>query len=79
MNIKYSVLDCIRTVELTWPRAKIYEERLPRNSLEYCPPGRRRKGGPRNSQMQKVATGMREGELTTWVGSTEKVGEDIIK
>ena len=28
--------------------------------LEWCPPGRRRKGRPRNSWMQDVTTGMRE-------------------
>ena len=52
------------------------EERLPRKILEWFPPGRRRKGTPRHSWMQEVTTGMREGELTTWNGSTEKGGEE---
>ena len=52
------------------------EERLPRKSLEWCPPGRSRKGRPRNSWMQEVTTGMREeGIKKTWNGSTEKNGE----
>ena len=33
---------------------------LPRRILEWCPPGRRRKGRPRNSWMQEIITGMRE-------------------
>ena len=36
-----------------------YEERLPGNILQWCPPGRR-KERPRNSWMQNVTTGMRE-------------------
>ena len=36
------------------------EERLlPQKMLEWCPPGRKRNGRPRNSRMQEV-TGMRE-------------------
>ena len=33
---------------------------LPRRILEWCPPGRRRKGILRNSWMLEVSTGMRE-------------------
>ena len=50
----------------------------PRKVLEWCPPGGRRKGRPRNSWMQEVTTGMREKgisnmewerrELATWNG-----------
>ena len=49
------------------------EERLPRNILELCPPGRRKKGRPRNSWMQKVTTGMREKEFNNmkWVNKEE--------
>ena len=36
------------------------EERLPRKILEWYPPGRRRRGIPRNLWMQEVTTGMRE-------------------
>ena len=51
------------------------EERLPRKILEWCPPGRRRKGRRRNSWMQEVTTSMREMGLANWNGSTEKGGE----
>ena len=37
------------------------EKILPRQILEWCPPGRRKiKGRSRNSWMQEVTTGMRE-------------------
>ena len=36
------------------------QERLPRRTLEWCPPGTQRKGRSRNSWMQEVTTGMRE-------------------
>ena len=39
------------------------QERLPRRILEWCPPGRRRKGGPRNFWMQEVITRIREREI----------------
>ena len=48
------------------------QERLPRKILEWHPPGRRRKGRPRNSRMQEITTGMRErgiGDLE-WVDKT---------
>jgi hypothetical protein len=46
--------------------------RLPRNILEWCPPGRR-KGRPRNSWMQEVTTGMREKGINNmeWVDREE--------
>ena len=34
------------------------EERSPPKILEWCPPGRRRKGRPRNLCTQEVTTGM---------------------
>ena len=34
------------------------QERFPRRLLEWCLPGRRRKGRPRNLWMQDVTTGM---------------------
>ena len=39
------------------------QERLPRRILEWCPPGRRRKGRPRKLWMQEVPTGVREGGI----------------
>jgi hypothetical protein len=39
------------------------QERLPRRVLEWCPPGRRRKGRSRNSWMQEITTGIREREI----------------
>ena len=41
--------------------------------MKWFPIGRRRKGGPRNSLMQEVTTGMREKGSN---GSTEKGGEE---
>ena len=62
MNIKNSVLDYIRYKQLNWYGhvERMGQERLPRRILELCPPGRRRKGRPRNSWMQEVTTRMRE-------------------
>ena len=41
--------------------------------LEWCPPGERRMGIPRNSWMQKVTTRMREKGTVTmeWIGKEE--------
>ena len=36
------------------------KERLPRKTLEWCPPGTRRKGRPRISWMQEVKRGLRK-------------------
>ena len=54
---------------MVWPRAKMDEERLPPKILEWCPPGRKRKGRPRNWWMQEVTTGMREKGISNmeWV------------
>ena len=62
MNIENSVLDYIRYKQFNWYDhvQRIDQERLPRRILEWCPPGRRRKGRPRNLWMQEVTTGMRE-------------------
>ena len=53
------------------------EERHPRKNVEWCPPEKRTKGRPRNSWMQEVTTGMRQGEggLVIWNGSTGRSGE----
>ena len=62
IDIKNSVLDYIRYKQLNWYDHvhRMDQERLPRRILEWCPPGRRRKGSPRNSWMQEVTTGIRE-------------------
>ena len=62
MNIKNSVLDYIRYKQLNCHKhmQRIDQERLPRRILEWCPPGRRRKGRPRNSWIQEDTTGIRE-------------------
>ena len=70
--IKNSVLDYIRYNSLNWYGhvQRTDEECLPPRILEWCPPGRRRKGRLGNSWMQEVTTGMRErgiGDLE-WVG-----------
>ena len=69
MNIKNSVLDYIKYEQLNWyghVKRMDQERRLPRRILEWCPPGRRRKGRPRNSWMQEVTTGMREWGICDW-------------
>ena len=62
MNTKNSVLDYIKYKQLNLHGhlKRMIEERLPRKILEWCPPGRRRKGKPRNSWMQEVTSGMSE-------------------
>ena len=49
------------------------EESLPRKMLDWCPPGRRRKGRPRHSWMQEVTSGMREKGINNmkWVDREE--------
>jgi hypothetical protein len=51
INIKNSVLDYIRYKQLNWYGhvQRMDQERLSRRILKWCPPGRRRKGRPRNS------------------------------
>ena len=71
MNIKNSVLDYVIYKQLNWydHMKRMDEERLPRKILELCPPGRIRKGRPRNSWIQEVTAGMREREINNleWV------------
>ena len=59
MSIKNSVSDYIRYKQLNWYDhvQRMGEERLPRNILGWCPPGRRKMGRHRNSWMQEVTTG----------------------
>ena len=49
MNIRNSVLDYLKYKQLNWHEyvQGMDEERLPRKSLEWRPPGRRRKGRSR--------------------------------
>ena len=55
------------------------EERLPRKILERCPPGRRRKGRPRNSWMPEVTTGMREKGINSMEWSNREAWRRRIK
>ena len=50
INIKHSVLDYIRYKQLNWHghMRRMDQKRQSRINLEWCPPGRRRKGRPRN-------------------------------
>ena len=48
------------------------EETLPRNILEWCPPGGRRMGRRRNSSIQEVTTGIGEKEIN----STERINKE---
>ena len=74
INIKNSVLDYIRYKQLNWYShvQRMDEERLPRKILECCPPGRKRKGIPGNSWVQKV-TRMKENGINNmeWVDREE--------
>ena len=49
------------------------EKRLLRKILEWCPPGRRKKGIPQKSWMQEVAAGMREKGINNmeWIDREE--------
>ena len=62
MDIRNSVLDDIRYKQANWHDhvQRMKDERLPRKILEWCPPGRRRKGRARNSWMLDVTTEMRK-------------------
>ena len=62
MNIKTLVLYYIRYKQLNWyvHVRRLNEERLPRKILEWCPPGRRRKGRHGHLWIQEVMTGMRK-------------------
>ena len=64
INIMNSVLNYIRYKQLNWYDhvQRLEEERFPRKFLEWCLPGRRKRGRPRISWMQEVATGMRDRE-----------------
>ena len=55
-------IDYIRYKQLNWyvHVQRMDEERLPRKILECYPPGRPKRGRPRNSWMQEVTTVMRE-------------------
>jgi len=61
-SIKNSVLDYIRYKQLNWYGhvQRMDQERLRIRILEWCPPGRRRKGRPQNVWILEVTTGMRE-------------------
>ena len=52
---------------------RIDEERLPRKMLGWCPPGRKRKGRPRNSWMEEVTTGIKEKGIRSmeWIDMEE--------
>jgi hypothetical protein len=75
MNIKNSVLNYIRYAQLNWYGhvRRMDEGRLSRKKFEWCPPGRRRKGRPRNLWMLEVTTGMREEGIKNieWVDRDE--------
>ena len=68
-------LDYIRNKQFNWYGhvQRMDQETLPRRILEWCSPGRRRKGRPRNSLMEEVTTGMRERGIgdSEWVDREE--------
>ena len=57
------------------------EERLPRKILEWCPPGKQRKGRTRKSWMQEITTGMREMGINNleWVDGEGSENKNKIK
>ena len=59
LKYKY-ILYKILTVKLVWSRARDGPRKAPRIILAWFPPGRRRKGRPRNSWIQEISTGMIE-------------------
>ena len=75
MNIKNSVLVYIIYKQLNWHGyvQRMNEESLLRKILEWCPPGRRRKGILGNSWMLEVTTGIREKRINNkeWVDREE--------
>ena len=75
VNIKNSVLDYIRYKQLNWYYyvQRMDHERLPKRILEWCPPGRRRKGRPRKSWRQEVTTGMRKRRIGDREGWRKKI------
>ena len=79
MNIKNSILDYVRYKQLNWcgHAQRMEEERLPREILKWCPPGRRMEGTLRNSWMQEVTTGMRERGIDDleWVDKEQEGAE----
>ena len=59
------------------------EDILPHKILEWCPPGRRRKGRPRNLLMQQVTIGRREKGINNmeWIDREEwrrKAQQDVV-
>ena len=65
----------IQTVKLVWPRGKDGPRKAPQEILEWCPPGKRRKGRSRNSGCRRLQQECESGELAIWNGSTERGGE----
>ena len=61
MNVKNSVIDYVKYKQLNWYGhiRRMPEERIPRRVWEWCPPGSRGRGRPRNTWMQEIMTGMK--------------------
>ena len=74
LNLLDYIIDTI-CKQLNWCGhvQRMDQERLPRRILEWCPPGRRRKGRSRNSWMQELLQEWEKGELATWNGSRYKI------
>jgi hypothetical protein len=49
MNVTSSLLDDIKTNQLQWYGhvQRMEEERLPKEVMKWCPPGRRKRGRPK--------------------------------
>ena len=61
MNVKNSVIDSVTYKQLNWYGhiRRMPEETIPRRVWEWCPPGRRGRGRPRNTWMQEIMRGMK--------------------
>ena len=75
MKIKNFILDYIRNKQLNWygQVQRMEQERFPIRRLEWCPPGRRRKGRSRNAG--GYSGNKREGDWRLGMGRQRGVGE----
>lgn len=62
MKVQNSILDFVRYRQLEWYGhiRRMPEKRLPRQALEWIPPGKGKRGRPRFKWMDDVRRGMRE-------------------
>ena len=61
MNVRDSMVDCMRCKQLNWYGyiRRMPQERIPRGIWKWCPPRRRGRGRLRNTWMQEKMTVMK--------------------